>query len=102
MITEEGKEMNNQVKEIDVILADTLSECNKMTTPQWYKHLGLPKELTRKKTELQVNNEIEYHLMSENLKLLLVIKKLLNDNNMFNDLEFKCMEKYGEEKEGQN
>lgn len=89
--------MENQVKEIDVILADTLSECNKLTTQQWYKHLGLPKELTKKKTELQVNNEIEYHLKSENLKLLLVIKKLLEDNNKFEEIEYQCMEKYAKE-----
>lgn len=89
--------MENQVKEIDVILADTLSECNKLTTQQWYKHLGLPKELTKKKTELQVNNEIEYHLQSENLKLLLVIKKLLEDNNKFEEIEYQCMEKYAKE-----
>lgn len=89
--------MENQVKEIDVILADTLSECNKLTTQQWYKHLGLPKEVTKKKTELQVNNEIEYHLQSENLKLLLVIKKLLEDNNKFEEIEYKCMEKYAKE-----
>lgn len=89
--------MENQVKEIDVILADTLSECNKLTTQQWYKHLGLPKELTKKKTELQVNNEIEYHLQSENLKLLLVINKLLEDNNKFEEIEYQCMEKYAKE-----
>lgn len=89
--------MENQVKEIDVILADTLSECNKLTTQQWYKHLGLPKEVTKKKTELQVNNEIEYHLQSENLKLLLVIKKLLEDNNKFEEIEYQCMEKYAKE-----
>lgn len=89
--------MENQVKEIDVILADTLSECNKLTTQQWYKHLGLPKEVTKKKTELQVNNEIEYHLKSENLKLLLVIKKLLEDNNKFEEIEYQCMEKYAKE-----
>ena len=90
----------NEEKQLDIIIADTLSEHNKLTTSQWYKLLNLPKELTKKKTELQVNNELEYQLMSDNLKLILVIEKLLNDNNEYNEMQFKLMDKY-EKKEGQ-
>ena len=94
--------MTKQVKEIDVIIADTLSEHNKLTTKQWYDLLHLPKELTKGKTELQVNNEIEYHLMSENIKLILAINKILDDNNEFEELEYKCMEKYTQDIDNNN
>jgi hypothetical protein len=91
----------NEEKQLDIIIADTLSEHNKLTTQQWYKLLKLPKELTKKKTELEVNNELEYQLMSDNLKLVLVIEKLLNDNNQYNEMQFGLMNKYESKEEGQ-
>jgi hypothetical protein len=39
--------------------------------------------------------------MSDNLKLVLVIEKLLNDNNQYNEMQFGLMNKYESKEEGQ-
>lgn len=87
--------------EMDVVVRETLSEDNQLSTTQWYKRLNLPKEFTKKKTEKEVNNEILYNLKCENLKMLVVLKKEVEDYNKFlKEMLIPAVEEENKESEG--
>jgi hypothetical protein len=87
--------------EMDVVVRETLSEDNQLSTTQWYKRLNLPKEFTKKKTEKEVNNEILYNLKCENLKMLVVLKKEVEDYNKFlNEMLIPAVKEENKESEG--
>jgi hypothetical protein len=87
--------------EMDVVVRETLSEDNQLSTTQWYKRLNLPKEFTKKKTEKEVNNEILYNLKCENLKMLIVLKKEVEDYNKFlNEMLIPAVKEENKESEG--
>lgn len=87
--------------EMDVVVRETLSEDNQLSTTQWYKRLNLPKEFTKKKTEKEINNEILYNLKCENLKMLVVLKKEVEDYNKFlKEMLIPAVEEENKESEG--
>jgi hypothetical protein len=87
--------------EMDVVVRETLSEDNQLSTTQWYKRLNLPKEFTKKKTENEVNNELLYNLKCENLKMLVVLKKEVEDYNKFlNEMLIPAVKEENKESEG--
>jgi hypothetical protein len=87
--------------EMDVVVRETLSEDNQLSTTQWYKRLNLPKEFTKKKTEKEVNNELLYILKCENLKMLVVLKKEVEDYNKFlNEMLIPAVKEENKESEG--
>jgi hypothetical protein len=87
--------------EMDVVVRETLSEDNQLSTTQWYKRLNLPKEFTKKKTEKEVNNELLYNLKCENLKMLVVLKKEVEDYNKFlNEMLIPAVKEENKESEG--
>lgn len=87
--------------EMDVVVRETLSEDNQLSTTQWYKRLNLPREFTKKKTEKEVNNEILYNLKCENLKMLVVLKKEVEDYNKFlKEMLIPAVEEQNKESEG--
>jgi hypothetical protein len=87
--------------EMDVVVRETLSEDNQLSTTQWYKRLNLPKEFTKKKTEKEVNNELLYNLKCENIKMLVVLKKEVEDYNKFlNEMLIPAVKEENKESEG--
>jgi hypothetical protein len=87
--------------EMDVVVRETLSEDNQLSTTQWYKRLNLSKEFTKKKTEKEVNNELLYNLKCENLKMLVVLKKEVEDYNKFlNEMLIPAVKEENKESEG--
>ncbi len=87
--------------EMDVVVRETLSEDNQLSTTQWYKRLNLPREFTKKKTEKEVNNELLYNLKCENLKMLVVLKKEVEDYNKFlKEMLIPAVEEENKESEG--
>lgn len=87
--------------EMDVVVRETLSEDNQLSTTQWYKRLNLPREFTKKKTEKEVNNELLYNLKCENLKMLVVLKKEVEDYNKFlNEMLIPAVKEENKESEG--
>lgn len=87
--------------EMDVVVRETLSEDNQLSTTQWYKRLNLPREFTKKKTEKEVNNELLYNLKCENLKMLVVLKKEVEDYNKFlKEMLIPAVEEQNKESEG--
>lgn len=87
--------------EMDVVVRETLSEDNQLSTTQWYKRLNLPREFTKKKTEKEVNNELLYNLKCENLKMLVVLKKEVEDYNKFlNEMLIPAVKEENKESKG--
>lgn len=87
--------------EMDVVVRETLSEDNQLSTTQWYKRLNLPREFTKKKTEKEINNELLYNLKCENLKMLVVLKKEVEDYNKFlKEMLIPAVEEQNKESEG--
>lgn len=76
---------------LDIVMRETLSEDNQMSTQQWYKRLNLPKEFTKGRSEKEVNNELLYNLKCENLKMYKLILDEEKSHSEFLNFEFKAM-----------
>ena len=62
--------------EMDVVVRETLSEDNQLSTIQWYKRLNLPKEFTKKECSKQLHS---YNNYSRFLWLILRLTLILQE-----------------------